>query len=1206
MRTDLHLFLGDREVDFNNDPKILFNFKITELQKPTITKNSWTKQITINSTPNNDDIFQCFWNLERTQNGVDFNPNVKTPFQLFINGSLVQKGYAKLDSVSIANHDVQYKISLFGGIGEFIYNLSYNQGSAEDKKTLASLIYVNGSIVSQPDLNYTINKDTINEAWETLDGSGPDKWKVLNFAPVLNGLPSDFDSQRILINNRGSAAVYQKYYSEDGGQTIYRPVYGGSQNASGYSLAESSEELTADEVMEFRSYLTRPVVNVRRVLEACFHPSNNGGYQVKLDTHFFNENNPYWTRGWMTLPMLRDLEVSAGESSEITGATIQNTSKNRKNVVFNASSLSQIDNVRLRINVGLNGSDITGSPTTLYTHYHWNSPKKGTLDTDYVRTYDYNGAAVFMLIGRDINGQICAQSDAYCLSSYAYNYMGGPISNGFKVDGYPEPKNIRYIEGVWKKISNKWRFCNRQGQQQDIEFSFPASAPIATLEIMTQTNAGEKIVHKVYGDTYTYNTPDISFVLVWPSEYTSENAFKTEAQVKAPRISTNFTYDITDFYAVAHDYEALFSNTYIPRDKALSTSFTPADFLLSYAHLFGLYIYQNPEEAADDPTTCPRGVIHIMDRDSWYNDTYLDINDRIDRGKTMSITPTLAGSKWYLFKNEPIESECGNNFQKTYGHTYGEQRISTNYNFDYKEINLYDSSVFRSGVMVREKDKYFSLPYKSAPVYTWNGMTLSLFTAGDNGWDSAEIEIPIVSINNKIAINILGYDGYDAMPKLQCHSEKNEGTDGEYVLLFYNDMINTIADYWITDDVLEMQTLNGNACWLQCNSGLDAAGNQIGIKRNALPNFTRDLIQFGLQEGYITNSWNFGHPQVIFSPNTYTTDGDSIYDKCWKDYIGDLYNENSKKVECYVNFQGIPTNEWLRKFYWFNNSLWVLWELKDFNYADPSSVKATFVKVQDVNNYKLDAITDGGVEKIVLNTDYPYIVGHSGATTTGYVYFQGGGSWGTHGGNNGTIYGTDELGNTYTLNNAIRPHTGSGVNTNISVVLPSATAQTDILWDVCVIDALGHDVCTQIRQQGDNSAYVDITEATSDHNATATDIVLHYTERNIESLSVSVDYDGQIQTGWIENVVLNTTNKTITAHLTENMLYRRHAYIVLTGVGVKGDSASDRCQIYQGDGGAADLNVQPQTIDFEFYEGSSTTKEVRITYGGNWTITENN
>ena len=57
MRQDLHPFIGEKEVEFNADPKILFNYKLTELENPTVVKNSWTKSIEIPLTPANNDIF---------------------------------------------------------------------------------------------------------------------------------------------------------------------------------------------------------------------------------------------------------------------------------------------------------------------------------------------------------------------------------------------------------------------------------------------------------------------------------------------------------------------------------------------------------------------------------------------------------------------------------------------------------------------------------------------------------------------------------------------------------------------------------------------------------------------------------------------------------------------------------------------------------------------------------------------------------------------------------------------------------------------------------------------------------------------------------------------------------------------------------------------------------------------------------------------
>ena len=94
MRNDVRLFINEQEIEFSKDPQILFNYKETELHNPTVVRNSFTKQITVEGTPGNNDIFGHIWDLTRIQ-GDNFNPIRKTDFQLFVNGELYQKGYTQ-------------------------------------------------------------------------------------------------------------------------------------------------------------------------------------------------------------------------------------------------------------------------------------------------------------------------------------------------------------------------------------------------------------------------------------------------------------------------------------------------------------------------------------------------------------------------------------------------------------------------------------------------------------------------------------------------------------------------------------------------------------------------------------------------------------------------------------------------------------------------------------------------------------------------------------------------------------------------------------------------------------------------------------------------------------------------------------------------------------------------------------------------------
>lgn len=41
----------------------------------------------------------------------------------------------------------------------------------------------------------------------------------------------------------------------------------------------------------------------------------------------------------------------------------------------------------------------------------------------------------------------------------------------------------------------------------------------------------------------------------------------------------------------------------------------------------------------------------------------------------------------------------------------------------------------------------------------------------------------------------------------------------------------------------------------------------------------------------------------------------------------------------------------LRKFYWFDNSIWILNKIDSFDINSNNTVRCEFIKVQDMNNY---------------------------------------------------------------------------------------------------------------------------------------------------------------------------------------------------------------------------------------------------------------
>ena len=98
---NLHLYIGNNEVEFSTPPEILYTYQETDTTNPTVIKNSFSKTITIEGTPANNQLFGHFWSVQRLQNtstegeGVYFNASRKVPFQLFLDSELYESGYVK-------------------------------------------------------------------------------------------------------------------------------------------------------------------------------------------------------------------------------------------------------------------------------------------------------------------------------------------------------------------------------------------------------------------------------------------------------------------------------------------------------------------------------------------------------------------------------------------------------------------------------------------------------------------------------------------------------------------------------------------------------------------------------------------------------------------------------------------------------------------------------------------------------------------------------------------------------------------------------------------------------------------------------------------------------------------------------------------------------------------------------------------------------
>lgn len=1040
MRQDIRLFIGGNEIEFNADPKILFNYKVTDINNPTVVKNGYTKTIEVEGTPKNNDAFQNIWNLERVQfAGVNFNPIKKTDFTIYVNGEIYEKGYAKLDGITTKNNKSSYSITLFGGLGSFFFNLNFKDSEGADKKSLADLNFSERYSYSDgtgrynnvdPDLTFRINKDTVWDAWMQLSGD-PDavydpedadrpnnylwdeKWEILNFAAAYNGVPSDFDADKAIINRNGMPAL--DFERTDGG-TSYTDF-------QGYISGENpNDEMTEWETFDLRSYLQRPVVKFQRVIDACCNPLNNGGYEVVLDPSFFNHENPYYRDSYLTLPMLRD-NIEGGEVTNTTtgeivyksGAVAGESIEMRHYVVEfeDPSTISQITNVDLglRLDFKVSASD---SQLYLYNKIEATPSQKG--DTTRVSTIESISSVSVQLVAYDALDNVAASSNVYFVTDKnAANKATFSYHSYWHENGIPVP-GVTNIYGSFKKVgTNLYRLVDDSDNPIILGFSFASDNPFKRLELkllpVTYNDIWFKYAYK-WWKSKDYNGLHRMEYFAKPYRMFNRLYNHYSGDIGVDAALARYGYDATtdmriaDFNLISKDYNEFFSNTLVKKESILKTDNTPSDYLLSFAKMFGLHFYSDPSETASDPNLAPNGVIHIMTRDTFYTGEVVNVMDLIDREKGIKITPSTVESKWFNFNIKQVDSEVNKEYTDKFGYDYGYQKINTGYNFNADNKALMDKVVFKAGVEVLETSKYYQVPIEGYPAYGWNGFVYSLYHESADELDSLEIDEMRERIYRN-SINPNGWDDTDAFRKVQFHEKDNGAVDGKDVLLFYSgeDFYTSRFNYWLTDDIEQMIQLNdGKPCWIMTAEETDMSGERIAYRINTIPVFSRNIIYGG--NGTIKHSWDFGNPFMTFVRDTFVGEQSGLYYKCWKDYVTDLYDQDNRVLNAYLVFKDRPNAGLLRKFFWFDNTLWRLNAIKEWNIAEIAPTAVEFVKVIDPENYELTPITNTIIASFTFpnleNADaefggddrnHYYRISADAQSVTGVINLGNAGSW---------------------------------------------------------------------------------------------------------------------------------------------------------------------------------------------------------------------
>lgn len=934
MRRKINLYIGENRADLNDQGLVLFNYALTDLENPTVVKNSFSKQITLPGTPTNDAIFGFIGRTDRISTS-GFTPGRRTAFTLLDElGEVLERGYLRLDSVIRRGCMVSaYKVTLFGGLGEFFYALSYDENG--DKRTLASLDYLGGGV---GELDFKINATNVLAAWDRIvEWNGqvaPSSiWDVINFAPAYNGCPDgNFSADKAVVKATNVGLSSSK--------TVDGVTY--VAQGDGTVLVNLAKPHTEWEVKDLRSYLQRPVLHMNAFMWAIKNPANNGGFEVEVDGDFITDLR----RLYKTLPMLPSLSSIKEEEGQYHFDTLPRTVTSAVNTYIVGPTITEeVDTsttIKATVSLGVNlrFSSLSTGQTVYPSAYHREGSAAGS------RTNYYRDAIVFTQLLAISNGVVVGGSTIHCHTPGAYAVCGaGTPSDLATLCGFSPQKAAEY-ETAFGEL-------NRDG-----------------MTVTTRSIAPVGNFVSLLGDTYeveaagvtTYRLAVSCYLMQWHQSYTQGS--NGRGQWRTPQMdeltsygmkgalmssssltssTVNYVSDAGWLIAGGHSWYTLSyktasevrSGALITKESLLSSKHTPAEYLIGLVKILGgVFRY---DKAAKK--------VYIMTRNAFYNtnqDT-IDLSGRVDRAKDITITPITAKSKWYEFLLEQAAGTFSDEYKAIYGVDPGIMRVNTGYEFDAEAQDMLKGSAFRQAATVLEHGPYYcSIFLNSAfrpPVFIDNGNTYTLWSNVDGKNMEFDIQRPPSSAS-VVYLNEYGHEGYDNefSWKLQLHDKENKPVDGEDILVYYSG-IDMYDDFKVSDDSAVMASVNGGTmCW-DLNPGA-------GVRVADFHRYDTDT------EWSVVRSLDFGIPREVDIPWVNFIDGCSRYELGWAAYLRDLLDKDTKTMKCRVNLEGLQVGpELFRRFFWYENAIWVLNKISNYSLTTYDTAECEFVQVKDKTNY---------------------------------------------------------------------------------------------------------------------------------------------------------------------------------------------------------------------------------------------------------------
>lgn len=944
----IELYIDENLMDLEDNINVAFNYTSTDTDSPTAIKNTFSTSVNLKGTQNNNKVFGDIWKLDRIINSYTdgmftaFDASKRVNFELRNNGDIIESGYIQLNSITTNLSSITYSITLYGGLGNFFYSLMYNDTDKE--KSLKDLFFHWKSDLEteNTDILGYWDKNFINTSWGVIETQNHSSkiYNDLTAIPCYNGLYEDFDNNKCLIDLNNLNAIHQLPTSIESDSLTYTPY----QNR--YALIEMPRELVEWEARDLRSNQQRIGLKFSSFFNAIKSPSQNGGYNVVLDDEILNSD--YYKKSYIMLGKPNWSEYKSGLDLSQSLVQLDNSHNNNETNVGNplggyVFDLSAIGNPSLKGTLKLDyvfplyrGNDYgsimyndkkttTEGQSLTYYHYYWNG--YGFRVELYDSSDNYIGSTSTILISNnhaynlgETEFNINIQSDLINRIKTAFNtaHPNNPIGS---IDCVNVEKSLVGI------IGDNATYTSSINLNEILDTNSNNSIKLKINSFRWHSEVSFSSANRYSPEQWTYTTNiDYDNLKQWYSR-TNNNSYDNNVYANP----INFTFNGIIYDALSNPD---IQEKHITKDVLFGGTASPFKYLVSFAKMFGLkFRYDNYDN-----------TVYIDCRKNYYLEEIKDLV--VDLNKGIKITPTTNTNKWYYFGLETPNTYASSLYNRKSNTEYGCFRYGTDYQFNGSEKKLFDDNIFKNLIPYRLSSYYFKGNY-----FFSGGGSNHLFPSVIfsptfkyslyNNDNTNKVLQSDLSTTYDIISNDY-FDTYtDFFTKLCCFDSDNKYMDDiDNSLVFFNGF-KSGNGYTLSDNLSVMYDLNSNPCYLF------TINSDLAIINPTIPQFSKSITS----SNQITSSFDFYVPNSVFTDSNLNYNSNStIFNKYWKKYFTDLYDKNTKSIEVYSFIKEKP-QEAMRKFYYFDNSYWVITEIKNYVIGSSNPIQMKLVKVNEISNY---------------------------------------------------------------------------------------------------------------------------------------------------------------------------------------------------------------------------------------------------------------